>query len=59
MLSHVLPDSRVLIGTGCARWNVMEHFRIFDAVLPAQFAIVGEDEFLDVIAIRRDVVIAQ
>ena len=59
MLADVFLNARVAISAGRARRNVMEHFGVFQTVLPPQLAIAGEDELSDVIAIRRNVVIAE
>ena len=59
VLFDVLLDPRVQIRAGSARRDVVERFGVLDAVLPAQFAVASQQEFLNVIAVGGGVVVAQ
>ena len=51
VLLDVLIDTRVPVRAGRTRRNVMERFGVFHSVLLAQFSVVRQDEFANVVAI--------
>ncbi len=59
MLFDVLIDVRVPVRAGSARGDVVECLGVFHSVLRAQFAVARQAELANVIAVGRDVVVAQ
>jgi hypothetical protein len=55
---RVLPNVVVERARG-ARPDVVKRFGVFDAVFPPEFAVASQEEFLDVIAVGRKVVVSQ
>ena len=59
MFFDIGVNSRITVRAGGARRDVMKCLRVLNSELPAQFAAAGQNEFLDVVAIGRHIIIAK
>src|SRR5574337_1556365 len=56
VLFDVGRHARIEVGSGRPRWNVVEHFSVFNAVHPAQFAVYPQNKFPDVVAVGAGII---